>query len=129
MAKVLVVEDDPDIRTLLVARIRQMGHRVLAVGTGEDALSLVADKGAPDVAVLDVRMPGMSGLDLLTRLRESTSYASTPTIFLSGRVQEADIDAGKALGAAYLTKPLVLSALGNAITQALQPADAGESSW
>jgi len=125
MARVLVVEDDPDIRVLLEVRLRRVGHLVVGVGSGEEALSVLAGKGAPDIAVLDVLMPGMSGLDLLTRLRQDSAYTSMPAIFLSGRVQPSDIAAGRALGATYLTKPLVLSALAQAIDEALQPASAG----
>lgn len=119
MAKALMVEDDPDIRSLLEARVRRMGHRVIVCSSGEEALVVLAEKGAPDVAVLDVLMPGMSGLELLTALRSDVAYAHVPAIFLSARVQPADIEAGRALGATYLTKPVVLSALGVAIDKAL----------
>lgn len=124
MARVLVVEDDPDIRMLLELKIRRMGHLVVGAGSGEEALDLLRDRPAPDVALLDVLMPGMSGLELLALLRQDPHYASTGAIFLSGRVETADIDAGTALGARYLTKPVVISALQNAIDQAL-PAVAG----
>lgn len=125
MAKVLVVEDDVDIRGLVENRLRRHGHRVVSVGSGEEALAAIADKGVPDVAVLDVLMPGMSGLDLLRSLREDPSTSALPAVFLSGRIQESDIDAGRALGATYLTKPLVLSALVDAVQHATAaPADA-----
>ncbi len=120
MAKVLVVEDSPELRTLLEVRLRQSGHRVLSAGSGEEALSVLADRGAPDVAVLDVLMPGMTGLELHGRLRQDPVLASVPVIFLSARVQPADILAGRALGATYLTKPVVVSALNLAIEQALK---------
>ena len=121
MPKVLVVEDTPELRSLLEVRLRQSGHLVISVGSGEEALRVLAEKGAPDVAVLDVSMPGMSGLDLHARLREDPSLATVPVIFLSARVQPEDIAAGQALGATYLTKPVVVSALNKAIERALQP--------
>lgn len=129
MARVLVAEDDPDIRLLLEVKIRAMGHLVVGVGSGEEAMLLLRGKPAPDVAVLDVLMPGMSGLELLGQLREDPAYRSMPAIFLSGRVEDADIDAGTALGAKYLTKPVVISLLGQAIAGALPSAAAAPGTW
>ena len=125
MAKVLVVEDDPDIRMLLEVRLRQSGHLVLSAGSGEEALTVLAERGAPDIAVLDVMMPGMSGLELLRLLQATPEYANLPAIFLSGRVNPDDIAAGHALGGIYLTKPIVLTALNSAIEKALQPLETG----
>jgi len=129
MAKVLVVEDDVDIRGLVENRLRRHGHRVVSVGSGEEALAAIAEKGAPDVAVLDVLMPGMSGLDLLRTLRADPVTAHLPAVFLSGRIQESDIDAGRALGATYLTKPLALSALVNAVESATAEPAAARATW
>lgn len=128
MPKVLIVEDDANIRALLERRLGQLGHRVMAACSAEDALAVVSERGAPDVFVLDVLMPGVSGLELLTRLRQDPTYADVPAIFLSGRVKDSDIAAGQALGATYLTKPVVMSALAAAITKALQ-APAATGGW
>ncbi len=129
MAKVLVVEDDVDIRGLVENRLRRHGHRVVSVGSGEEALAAIAEKGVPDVAVLDVLMPGMSGLDLLRTLRADPGTAHLPAVFLSGRIQESDVDAGRALGATYLTKPLVLSALVNAVESATAAPAGAHATW
>lgn len=125
MARVLVVEDDPDMRMLLEVRLRQSGHLVVSASSGEEALTALAGRGAPDVAVLDVLMPGMTGLELLRVLRATPEYAGLPAVFLSGRVTSADIDEGRALGATYLTKPFVLTALTAAIDQVLNPVPSG----
>ena len=119
MAKVLVVDDDENMRSLVEQRLQQAGHRVLGAGSADEALQLVAERGMPDVVVLDVLMPGLSGLGLLSRLRNDPAGAQLPAIFLSARVQESDIAAGRALGATYLTKPVVISALLTAIEAAL----------
>lgn len=129
MAKILVVDDDADIRTLVETRLRRLGHRVVSAGTGEEALALIAEKGSPDLVVLDVLMPGMSGLDLLGTIREDPALSRVPAIFLSGRVLESDIEAGRALGARYLTKPVVLSALASAVDTALQDEAVSAGSW
>ncbi len=135
IAKVLVVEDDPDIRALVEVRLRRLGHRVMSVGSGEEALDLLAGRGAPDVAVLavldvlDVQMPGMDGLQLLEAMRLDPELAAVPAIFLSGRVQEFDVEAGRALGATYLTEPVILSALSGAVDKALEPTAATAVAW
>ncbi len=129
MARLLVVDDDPDLRALLAVRLRRLGHAVVEAGCGEEALAVVAAKGAPEVAVLDVLMPGISGLELLARLREDPACRDMPAIFLSGRVEPEDIEAGRALGASYLTKPVVLTALGAAIERSLLEAAVPAHSW
>lgn len=122
MARVLVVEDDPDILALVTARCRAAGHKVLAASSGPQALEALGDT-RPDVAILDVGLPAMTGFELLTELRKLEGMDSVPAIFLSARVQQESIDAGHALGAAYLTKPFVASALLNAIEKALPVED------
>ena len=120
MARVLVVDDDPDLLTLVEMQLRHHGHRVITAGSGPDALNLVEDKGRPDLAVLDVAMPGMNGLALLAELRARKGLERLPAIFLSARVGPEDIKAGTSLGAVYLTKPYVMSALLNAIDSVLE---------
>ena len=129
MARVLVVDDDPDVLNLVAFRLRKAEHRVIAVGGGDQALEVVAERGAPDVAVLDVMMPGLDGLTLLQRLRALEGLEQLPVIFLSARVQPEDIEAGRALGATYLTKPFVATALLNAIDAALKASEAGLDGW
>ena len=129
MARVLVVDDDPDVLNLVSFRLRKADHKVIAVPGGEEALAVVAERGAPDVAVLDVMMPGLDGLTLLQRLRELEGLESLPAIFLSARVQPEDIEAGRALGATYLTKPFVATALLRAIDAALKEPEAGLEGW
>lgn len=129
MADVLVVEDTADLRGLLEVRLRKEGHRVLSASSGEEALTLLASRKAPDVIVLDVVMPGMSGLELHAALRRDPALAQVPVIFLSSRIQPADITAGRELGATYLTKPVVISALFGAIQKALQVAPTEGDTW
>ncbi len=93
MAKVLVVDDDPDVLQLVSFRLRKAQHKVIAVSGGHEALEVVAERGAPDVAVLDVMMPGLDGLTLLRRLRGLEGLEKLPAIFLSARVQPEDIEA------------------------------------
>jgi DNA-binding response OmpR family regulator len=129
VSKVLVVDDDSSMRSLVEVRLRQAGHRVLAAGSADQALLLVAERGVPDVVVLDVLMPGLNGLELLARLRADPAGSRLPAVFLSSRVQESDIAAGRAMGATYLTKPVVISALLAAIEAALLVDQPLAGSW
>lgn len=126
MSKLLVVDDDPDILALVQLRLQRAGHKVVGASSGAEALAIVAERGAPDLAVLDVSMPGMSGLELLSTLREQQAQ-DLPAVFLSARVQPEDIERGRSLGATYLTKPFVASALLNAVERAL--AEASSAGW
>ncbi len=105
MATVLLVEDDADIRFLVTYKLTQAGYQVKVFG---DGLSAFADARAhpPDLAVLDVMMPGMSGLEMCRELRKDPATASIPVIILTALAQEADITAGFAAGADdYIVKP------------------------
>jgi len=123
MAKILVVDDDPDLRALVVRRLGKAGHRVQEAANGSAALDLIRGKGDPDLLVLDITMPGLTGLELLVAAREQTGHTNLPAVFLSGRVEPTDLAVGRALGAAYLTKPYVSSALLMAIESQLAAAE------
>jgi CheY-like chemotaxis protein len=124
MSRVLVVDDDPNLRQLVTVRLEKAGHRVRGADSAAEALALVADRGAPDVVVLDVTMPGMTGLELLPAMRALEGCEDLPAIFLSGRVEHHDVEAGRALNATYLTKPFSAHALTKAIER-LTPVEAG----
>ena len=105
MTAVVIAEDDADIRDLLVFKLMQDGFAVTAVGDGPAALDAVAAKH-PDLVILDVMMPGMSGLDVCQRLRSEQATKNLPVILLTARAQEADIESGFGVGADdYVTKP------------------------
>ena len=119
MARILVVDDDPDILKMVIRRLQHANHKAHGVVTRNEATSFIAEKGAPDVVVLDVDMPDGSGLELLTVLREQTGSSDLPAIFLSSRMRPEDIAAGRDLDAVYLTKPFIGSALLGAIEKVL----------
>jgi DNA-binding response OmpR family regulator len=125
VARLLVVEDEQDIRDLIAIRLLMVGHSVVAMADAAGALETVDRTGAPDAYVLDVGLPGMDGFGLLSRLRDSGD--TTPAIFLSGRAEPAEIGHGRALGAQYLTKPFVAGALISAVDEALRPARNGSA--
>lgn len=105
MATVLLAEDDADIRLLMTFKLEQAGHKVRAFGDGASALA-DAHEHPPDLAVLDVLMPGMTGLELCGALRKNPATADVLVILLTARAQQPDITAGLAAGATdYIVKP------------------------
>jgi CheY-like chemotaxis protein len=124
MARILVVEDDADISALVVRRLQKVGHRVQWVADAAEALTLIEEKGPPEVAVLDVTLPGIDGLELLVQLRGRPGLSDLPAVFLSGRIEPEHVEAGRALGAKYLTKPFIASALIDAVGAAIAEAEA-----
>jgi two-component system, OmpR family, response regulator MtrA len=102
---VLIADDDEDILALVRATIERSGHEVMAVGDGAAALIAMAER-RPDLAVLDIAMPELDGLEVLRRLRADDATRDLPVILLTAQAQAADVERGFATGAsAYVRKP------------------------
>jgi DNA-binding response OmpR family regulator len=105
VSAVLIADDDPDIRDLVAFKLEQAGHDVTTVDNGLAALS-AAQERPPDLVVLDVMMPGMSGIDVCRQLRGEPATAALPIILLTARAQEGDVEVGFGAGADdYVVKP------------------------
>ncbi|HEX5740689.1 MAG TPA: response regulator [Pilimelia sp.] len=105
MTAVLIADDDMDIRDLVAFKLEQADLDVIPVGDGESALQ-VARERHPEIAVLDVSMPRLSGLDVCRMLRADPATADMKIILLTGRTQEEDVAGGFGAGADdYVTKP------------------------
>ncbi|PUA80302.1 response regulator transcription factor [Nocardioides currus] len=105
MARILVADDDVDIRELVEFKLTSLGHEVVAVADGMAAVRACQEQ-RPDLAVLDVMMPGLSGLDAVRLIRAETALADLPVILLTARAQESDVETGFDSGADdYITKP------------------------
>jgi DNA-binding response OmpR family regulator len=94
---VLLAEDDEDVRALAELVLRREGYEVAAVADGEAALEAAAER-TPAVAVLDVSMPRMDGLEAARRLRERPEMHDVPIMLLTARVTEGDRERGRAAG-------------------------------
>ena len=107
MTKIMIVEDDPTLRDIYTTRFGAEGYAVVSASDGELALS-TAVKEQPDLILLDIMMPKISGFDVLDILRATPETKDTKIIVMSALSQTADIEKGKALGAnAYLVKSQV----------------------
>jgi two-component system phosphate regulon response regulator PhoB len=103
--RILVVDDEPDIVALVVYHLAKAGYKVSSASTGTDALAL-AKRDRPSLIVLDLMLPGMSGFDVLAKLREDATTAGIAVLMLTARKEEPDRIRGLELGADdYLTKP------------------------
>ncbi|MDP2743740.1 MAG: response regulator transcription factor [Dehalococcoidia bacterium] len=105
---VLLVDDDPQLVRLVRANLESVSYRVLTAIEGRSALELV-DRETPDLLILDIMLPGMSGYELCQRIRE---FSNVPIIMLTAKVEDADKVKGLKLGADdYLTKPFSVQEL------------------
>ncbi|HET9766583.1 MAG TPA: response regulator transcription factor [Thermoanaerobaculia bacterium] len=101
--KLLVVDDDPELRPLVGFALRQASYLVVEAASGEEALTLL-ERELPDLMILDVNMPGIDGFEVLRRAR--TNGRRLPILMLTVRGEEEDLVRGLDLGADdYLTKP------------------------
>ena len=105
MAKILIAEDERDIRDLITFTLRFAGHEVIAAVNGEEAYRL-AKETLPDVILMDVRMPKMTGYESCKALKAEKSTQNIPVVFLSAKGQETEVQRGLESGAVeYILKP------------------------
>lgn len=105
MTKILIAEDERDIRDLITFTLRFAGYDVIAASNGEEAYNLTRQE-IPDLILLDVRMPKMTGYEACKALKAEQSTRNIPVVFLSAKGQEAEVQAGMEAGAVeYILKP------------------------
>ncbi len=109
--RVLVVDDEKDLVELISFNLARNGYDVVAAGTGNDALE-VATAQLPDIIILDLMLPGISGLDVARRLKAEPRTNPIPIIMLTAKGEETDVVVGLTLGADdYVTKPFSMKIL------------------
>lgn len=105
MAKILIAEDERDIRDLVAFTLRFAGHEVFAATNGEEAVDMAPNVN-PDIILMDVRMPRMTGYEACKVMKQNPDLRDIPVVFLSAKGQEAEIQQGLDAGAEeYLLKP------------------------
>ncbi len=121
-SRILVVDDEPDILALLEQHLQEEGYTALTATTGTEAI-VMAHAERPDLILLDVMMPGMSGFDVCNLLRDSPETRFIPVIFLTAVTETPKKVMGLRLGAEdYVTKPFDLHELSVRISVALRRA-------
>jgi CheY-like chemotaxis protein len=105
MAKILIAEDERDIRDLVAFTLRFAGYEVFAAANGEEAVEMAPNVN-PDLILMDVRMPRMTGYEACKIMKLNPELKDIPIVFLSAKGQEAEIQQGLDAGAEeYLLKP------------------------
>ena len=116
---VLVVEDEVDLLFTISLSLELSGYSVVKAASGEEALSVV-EKERPDAVVLDIRLPGIDGWEVLNRLRDLGHFPATPVVLLSAQVDAATAARAVELGChAHLAKPFSTSELGGVLRNLL----------
>ena len=119
MTKVVIAEDEPDIRDLIKFTLQFAGYEVFAGGNGEEGYEL-AKREKPDIVMMDVRMPKMTGYEACKLIKAEPKTAHIPVVFLSAKGQEAEVQTGLAVGATeYLLKPFELTQLTEKVAEIL----------
>lgn len=115
--KVLVVDDEESLRTIIAHSFKERGYSVLTADNGTDGLTLARTE-RPDIVILDLLMPGMLGFEVCKRIREDSNLNRTVVIVTSAKSYKPDIDKANELGAdAFVVKPADVDEL---ITLALE---------
>jgi DNA-binding response OmpR family regulator len=105
MAKILIAEDERDIRELITFTLKFAGHEVFQTSNGEEAYQM-ATRIIPDLIVLDVRMPRMTGYEVCEQIKSNSNTQNIPVVFLSAKGQENEVKMGIEVGAEeYILKP------------------------
>ena len=103
--RIVVADDDVDILDLVVFKLNQAGFETIPVTDGVSALAAI-EANPPRLAILDVMMPGLSGIDVLRKIRASETIGDLDVILLTARARDTDVDTGFASGASdYVIKP------------------------
>jgi CheY-like chemotaxis protein len=120
MKTVVIADDEPSMRLLVHATIESDEYRVVEAADGDQAWALI-QKHRPSLVLLDVQMPGLSGLDVLRAIKGDPRLNGTHVILLTAKAQESDVEAGLIGGADfYLTKPFSPLDLLSRVEEALQ---------
>jgi len=118
--KILIVDDEQDLRDLLQFNLKKEGYQILPAVDGEQALEL-AESYQPDLIILDIMMPGKNGLEVIGELRKNEETQDIPVIFLTAKDSEIDEIVGLELGADdYIIKPISIRKLVARIKTALR---------
>jgi DNA-binding response OmpR family regulator len=119
MAKILVAEDEKQIADMIAFKLTNSGHQIIRAHDGEQAMKL-ARLEIPDLIMLDAMMPGLSGFEVLRRLKIDSELRSVPVIMVTAKGHERDVLSGLRGGAVdYVVKPFSLKELAARVELAL----------
>lgn len=125
MKTIVVAEDNPASRELMRELLESSGYRIVEAADGKEALEKTLEV-RPDLMVLDIELPVMSGFEVLEAIRQHPELCSLPVVAVTARAMEGDLERGVAAGFdAYITKPIKIAAARARIRELLEPEKAG----
>ena len=119
MALVLIVEDEPEINAMIALTLRIKNYEVAQARDGQEALRLVRER-RPDLVLLDIMMPGLSGYDVALDLKDNSSTADIPIIFVTAKTSKEDRGLGLKIATDYICKPFEAEELVTRVHRALR---------
>lgn len=120
--KILIVDDEPDVASLLNLMLKSKGYETITAGDGQEALEKARNE-KPDLIVLDIMLPRLDGYKVARMLKFDEKFSHIPIIMVTAKIQEKDKKMGVEMGAdAYVTKPFDTAALLNKIGEVLAKA-------
>ena len=128
MARILIAEDERDIRDLITFTLKFAGHEVIPTANGQDAFdtALALKDNPPDLIMMDVRMPRMTGYEACEAIKAVSELQHIPVVFLSAKGQEAEVKTGLEVGAVeYILKPFAPDQLTARVKEILEKYAAG----
>lgn len=128
MARILIAEDERDIRDLITFTLKFAGHEVIPTANGQEAFdtALAMKDNPPDLIMMDVRMPRMTGYEACEAIKAIQELQKTPVVFLSAKGQESEVRTGLEAGAVeYILKPFAPDQLTARVKEILEKYSAG----
>ena len=128
MKKIMVVDDEADVRNSVKHALEYYcsDYKVICVESGNKCYEMLKNNEIPDLIILDIMMPGMSGWMLIDRLKENTAWKKIPVVFLTARWDKFAEEIGRKAGDDYITKPFDIYDLKNRINKVLNKSILGK---
>jgi len=120
MARIILVDDDPQLRYVIADILIASGHSVMTAGNGREAIVLMEAGPLPDLVITDLMMPIMSGAELVRQMRNESATALVPVILLTAASRDSDAFPPDGLYSTVIWKPFDIGALLKAVTKALK---------
>jgi two-component system, OmpR family, alkaline phosphatase synthesis response regulator PhoP len=118
VAKVLIAEDEKDIRELIAITLKLSGHTVITANNGEEAVKAAVQE-LPDIILMDLRMPRMNGSEAARKIKKTQGLSQIPIVFLTARDQDPEITGLIASGVEFINKPFSIEQLTRRVNEIL----------
>lgn len=117
--KIMIIDDDPDIRSTIEQILESQGHKIISVCDGFKFFNKLRQGEKPNLILLDIMMPAMSGWEIQRRLQANPSWRQIPIIFVTGRTTETSKEMCKKYGIDYIEKPFDINTIKKRVRKAL----------